>query len=203
MISGKGYVYHIKDEYFALADDSKLMQNKENGNYRPTYYCFKDEKTSLLWMIPMSSQAEKYESLYKAKCERYGKCDTIVISNYDGKKAAFLLQNMFPITEDYLDHIHTRNGNPVPVAVVVQKELETKAKRLLALAHRGKKLIFPDVIRLEKLMIEQQTHKIERDIEPRENMRIKERLAAAKVEADRLNSERSITRTIHDKDRGR
>ena len=33
-----GYAYHIKDEYFTLASDDKLMQNKEGANYRPTYY---------------------------------------------------------------------------------------------------------------------------------------------------------------------
>ena len=40
----EGYVYHIKDEYFIKANDPNLMQNKENGNYRPTFYCMRDEK---------------------------------------------------------------------------------------------------------------------------------------------------------------
>ncbi len=34
----EGYVYHVKDEYFIKANDPSLMQNKENGNYRPTFY---------------------------------------------------------------------------------------------------------------------------------------------------------------------
>ena len=38
----EGYVYHIKDSYFTKANDDKLMENKESGKYRPTYYCFKD-----------------------------------------------------------------------------------------------------------------------------------------------------------------
>ena len=32
----EGYVYHINDEYFAKVQEDKLMQNKENGTYRPT-----------------------------------------------------------------------------------------------------------------------------------------------------------------------
>ncbi len=36
------------------------MQNKENGNYRPTFYCMRDEKTSLLWLVPLSSRIEKF-----------------------------------------------------------------------------------------------------------------------------------------------
>lgn len=47
----EGYVYHIKDEYFIKANDPNLMQNKENGNYRPTFYCIRDEKTALLWLV--------------------------------------------------------------------------------------------------------------------------------------------------------
>lgn len=41
----EGFVYHIKDDFFDKVNDDKLMKNKENGNYRPTYYCFKDLDT--------------------------------------------------------------------------------------------------------------------------------------------------------------
>ena len=46
-----GLVYHIKDSYFAAAQDDKLMRNHEGGARRPTYFCLRDEKTQLLWMI--------------------------------------------------------------------------------------------------------------------------------------------------------
>jgi hypothetical protein len=59
----QGYAYHIKDSYFELAQDKNLMQNKENGNYRPTLYCVKDEKTGLYWMIPISSQYDKFKAI--------------------------------------------------------------------------------------------------------------------------------------------
>ena len=58
-----GYVYHIKDSYFEVAQDDKLMRNHESGSYRPTYLCLKDEKTGLLWVIPMSNRVEKYQSV--------------------------------------------------------------------------------------------------------------------------------------------
>lgn len=151
----EGYVYHIKDEYFIKANDPNLMQNKESGNYRPTYYCLRDKKTSLLWLIPLSSRVDKFQTIYKRQIEKYGNCLTIVIGEYDGKPAAFLLQNMFPITERYLDHIHTRNNNPVPVKHSIQAELTTKMKRILKLHSRGKKVVFPDISRLQRLMIEE------------------------------------------------
>ena len=111
----EGFAYHIKDDYFSKVNDDKLMQNKENGNYRPTYFCMKDKKNpSLLWVVPMSTQIGKYEIIQKKQIDKYGKCLTIVIGEFDGKTNAFLLQNMFPVTKDYLSHVHTRNNNPVP-----------------------------------------------------------------------------------------
>lgn len=148
-----GYVYHIKDEYFAKANDPNLMQNKENGAYRPTFYCLKDEKTSLLWMVPLSSRAEKFRAIHDKQVKKYGKCLTIVMGEFDGKQAAFLLQNMFPITERYLDHIHTRNNNPIPVKHSIQTDINTKMKQILQLHKRSKKIVFTDISRLEKLML--------------------------------------------------
>jgi len=63
MIYQLGYVYHVKDEYFLKAQDDALMQNKEGGNYRPTYYALHDEETSLLWMVPMSAKYGKYKAI--------------------------------------------------------------------------------------------------------------------------------------------
>ena len=60
MIYQEGYVYHIKDEYFEKVKDDKLMQNKENGAYRPTFYCLRDEKTGLFWMVPLSSRVNNH-----------------------------------------------------------------------------------------------------------------------------------------------
>jgi len=65
MIHQAGYVYHIKDEYFVKAQDDMLMQNKEGGSYRPTYYAIKDNATSLLWMIPMSTKFDKFKVVNK------------------------------------------------------------------------------------------------------------------------------------------
>jgi len=69
----QGYSYHIKDEFFELVQDKYLMSNKEQGNYWPYYYAIQDKKNpELYWMIPISSQAEKYKGIIEKK--RYGKC---------------------------------------------------------------------------------------------------------------------------------
>lgn len=153
MLYEKGYVYHIKDEFFRVVKDNCLMANKENGNYRPTYFCFRDEDTSLLWMIPMSTRIEKFQGIYDRQVKKYGNCIKIVLGEFDGKKAAFLLQNMFPITDYYLDHIHTKNGNPVPVNSEIQKVVYQDFQKLRQLLKRNKNVVFPDVEKIEKTML--------------------------------------------------
>ena len=105
----------------------------------------------------MSTRVEKFTAIRDKQIAKYGKCNTIVIGTFDGREAAFLLQNMFPITEQYLDHIHTRNGNPVPVNYTLAQEVKSNLQQLRQLIYRGKKVVFTDVKRLEKLMIEELT----------------------------------------------
>lgn len=62
----QGYSYHIKDEFFDMVQDRYLMSNKENGNYRPHFYAIQDKKNqSFYWMIPISSQVEKYKVIHR------------------------------------------------------------------------------------------------------------------------------------------
>ena len=152
MIYQTGYVYHIKDEYFTKAKDDRLMQNKEGGNYRPTYYALQDNTNTLLWMIPMSAKLEKYKAIHDMQVQKYGRCLTIVLGEYGDVPAAFLLQNMFPVTHYYLDHVHTKNGNPLPVKHSIQKAIQTNVKRILQIHSRGRKIVFTDIDRLYALM---------------------------------------------------
>ena len=82
LIYQAGYVYHIKNEYFIKAQDDMLMQNKEDGNYRPTYYALKDDTTSLLWMIPMSAKYDKYKAIHDKQVQNYRRCLTIVLGEF-------------------------------------------------------------------------------------------------------------------------
>jgi hypothetical protein len=150
-----GYVYHIKDLYFNVVEDDKLMRNYEGGAYRPTYFCLKDEKTKLLWVIPMSSRADKYREFVRKDIDRYGKCLKIVIGKYASVNAVFLLQNMFPILPKYIDHIHLVKQNPVPVNTRLQMIISRNFRELLSLHRRGVRIVFPDVLRIEKLMMDE------------------------------------------------
>ncbi|MCL2201809.1 MAG: hypothetical protein FWB75_07565 [Oscillospiraceae bacterium] len=150
-----GYVYHIKDTYFDVAKDDKLMRNREGGAYRPTYYCLKDEKTGLLWVVPMSSRIEKYNAIIEKDVAQYGSCMKILIARYGDGHSAFLFQNMFPILPKYINHIHTIAGIPMAVNPAVQKEIIKRFKDVRRLYSRGIKVIFPNITHLEKLMLDE------------------------------------------------
>ena len=148
-------MYHIKDDYFNKVQDKMLMQNKEGGNYRPTYYALRDEETSLLWMVPMSAKYDKYKALHDKQVSKYGRCLTIVLGEFRDRSAAFLLQNIFPITPHYLDHVHTKSGNPLPVKHSIQQTIQRNMKQIRQIHIRGRKIVFTDIDRLQKLMLEE------------------------------------------------
>lgn len=104
-------------------------------------------------MVPLSTRVEKFRAIHDKQVQKYGRCLTIVLGEFDGREAAFLLQNMFPVREYYLDHIHTRNNNPVPVKHSIHKEVSTNMKRIRQLHARGKKVVFPNITRLEQIML--------------------------------------------------
>lgn len=151
----EGYVYHIKDEYFEVVNDPTLMRNHENGKARPTYFCIRNDETNILWFIPISSKVEKYKLIRDKKIEKYGSCDTILIKKFLGKDAVFLLQNMFPTIEKYVDHIHIVNGQEAKVINKVSKEIQENFNKLMTLIKQGKKAIFTDVENDMKIMLEE------------------------------------------------
>jgi hypothetical protein len=57
------YFYFIDDGFFDLVNDKNLKINKTTTD-RPHYLPFKDKNIpSLLWMIPCSSQVNKYKKI--------------------------------------------------------------------------------------------------------------------------------------------
>ena len=155
-----GHFYFINDQYFLDFPDPFLMQNKEviNGqeHNRPCFYAFEDSRyKSLYWMIPFSSQTNKFHKIYQNKIAKYGKCDTIVFGTVLGHEKAFLIQNMCPTSSKYIKNIYLDavTNQPVRISGVLESELISKAKRVLALQRQGKKLIFPNILKIEAEII--------------------------------------------------
>lgn len=148
-----GYSYHLKDEFFLLVIDRYLMKNKENGSYRPHYYAVKDlSNENIHWMIPISSRFEKYEKIVDRKIQKGGRCDTIVLGKFSGRKCAFLIQNAFPVHTKFISHIHTVGNSPVKVHAKLSKEIDKKMKACIVLNKKGNKVFFSDIEKILKII---------------------------------------------------
>jgi len=139
LITKSGF-YVIKDEFFDIVNDSFLKDNKE-GN-RPHYYCFEDEITGIYWMIPLSSRVEKYQKIINKVVLKRKVCDILMIAKLDDDRTSvFLIQDMFPVIEQYIEREYTIAGNHLVLTsehTVIQ--LERKARKVLKLIKNGVKL---------------------------------------------------------------
>lgn len=158
-----GNLYFIKDDYFDEFQDGTLHTNKEidskgNPHDRPCYYAFKEN--DIVWMIPVSSRLEKYEKIYNKKTQGGKDCDTIVFGYVKGNKNAFLIQNMVPVTEDYINNIYIdkATNQPVVLSDKTKKELNAKVRKVLRLTRNNNaKIVFTPIMEIEKKIKEKQS----------------------------------------------
>ncbi|MBQ4523305.1 MAG: hypothetical protein IJA10_10200 [Lachnospiraceae bacterium] len=152
-------LYFIKDEYFEKYKVPNTSLNKdtdENGEHnRPCYYAFKED--NIYWMIPISSQVDKYEYEYQKSIKKYGVCDSISFVYIKGNKNAALIQNMIPVLEKYIDKIYTYHNTNTPIEIndKKRKELNAKARKVVRFARIGKELTFTPILDFEKRLIEE------------------------------------------------
>lgn len=154
-----GHFYFLSDQYFIDFPDHLLMSNKESSNGtvhdRPCFCAFQDEKTGLFWMIPISSQIGKFRQIQQDKLRKYGHCDTIDFGRVLGHEKAFLIQNMCPAADTYIknEYLDARQNQPVKLDGVFKRQLLQKARKVLALQRKGRRLIFPDVLLIEQQLL--------------------------------------------------
>lgn len=152
-------LYFVKEEYFRKYKSSLSSTNKqedEEGEHnRPCYYAFKEK--DIYWMIPISSQVSKYEYEYNKSIEKYGMCDTLSFVYIKGNKNAALIQNMIPVIEKYIDKIYTYSGTNTPIEIneKKRKELNAKARKVVRMARKGKKLTFTPILEFEKRLLDE------------------------------------------------
>ena len=146
--------YIVKDIFFNDISDPYLKGNKSET--RPHYYCFEDTKTGIYWMIPLSSRIDKYKRLIEKRKKAGKPCDILHVVKLDnGRESAFLIQDMFPITEEYIEREYTIAGNHLMLTSEhAAREIEKKARKVMAMLKRGVKFTptQPDAIAiLEKM----------------------------------------------------
>lgn len=148
--------YIIKDKFFEDMNEPYLKGNKD-GN-RPHYYCFEDETSGIFWMIPLSSRVNKYKEIIKRKSKTKKPCNTLHIAKLDNnKESVFLLQDMFPITEQYIEREYTIGGNHMMLTSEhTIREIEQKARKVIGMLKHGIKFTptQPDILKILKLLNE-------------------------------------------------
>lgn len=69
-------------------------------------------------------------------------CDNISFGYILGEKRAFLPQNLFPVTEKYIDNIYLdkNTSHPINIPADLMAELNAKARKKIRYNQMGKKL---------------------------------------------------------------
>lgn len=146
--------YVIKDQFFLDMNEPYLKGNKE-GN-RPHYYCFEDAESGVYWMIPLSSRVEKYRAILNKRLAAGKPCDTLYIAKLDNdRESAFLIQDIFSITENYIEREYAVAGNPMMLTSEhVVSDVEKRARKIVGLLKRGFQFTptQPNVLRMLELL---------------------------------------------------
>ena len=167
----KGQFFFVLDDFYLKYDNErKLMRNKETVegvlHNRPCFFAFNDNKNSdVFWCVPISSKTDKYQSIYDNKIKKqqmrgiaHPKCNTIRFGYVLGRKRAFLIQNMFPISEKYVEAIYldSNTGNPVTIPLQTEKDIVKNACDIRDLVFHGNKgLVFADIISMYEKLCEE------------------------------------------------
>ncbi|MBS5785256.1 MAG: hypothetical protein KIC87_03160 [Clostridium sp.] len=81
--------------------------------------------------------------------------DTIVFGNVANTYSAFLIQNMFPVTEEYIESQYIKNKVAIKLSNKLQNEIISKAIKVLNLYNHGmKNIVFPDIDRILGQLLE-------------------------------------------------
>ena len=78
-----------------------------------------------------------------------------VFGNVLGKKAVFLIQNIFPTTEEYILEKYTNSNIDVEIPTVVKNEIITKALRVVRLAEEGIHIPFYDMVEMRSILLKE------------------------------------------------
>ncbi len=148
-----GRFYFINNEFiYKYGAKYNLMENKETGNKRPCYFCFKDKvDKNIIWFVPISKQYEKYKSIYAKKKQKIHREPlNFVFGIVKDENAVFLVQNMFPTIEKYIEEKYQVKNNDVTISMPLQKEIIEKAESILRLEEKNIHVAFSNLVDFKK-----------------------------------------------------
>ena len=151
-----GNFYFVKDSFFEKFNNYDLMQNKENGNKRPCYFCFRDKRNKkIIWFVPITSKVEKYKTIYNRKKKKLKNVYNFVFGNVLGNEKVFLIQNIFPVTEIYVESRYMNKSSEVKISRRLEKEVIEKAMKVILLYEKGIKIPFYDIKDMKEKLLKE------------------------------------------------
>lgn len=151
-----GKFYFIRDDFFELFKDYELMENKENGNKRPCYFCFRDEENEeIIWFVPISGKVEKYKQIYEKKRTKTKKVYNFVFGKVLGIDKVFLIQNIFPTTQEYIIGKYQNQKQDVEIAERLKREIIETAKNVITLYKKGITIPFCDILKMKEILLQE------------------------------------------------
>lgn len=146
-----GDIVFLKDEFFQRFPDQSLMSNKPTidgkEHQRPYLIALQDtENPNIFWAVPFSSKIEKFKQKYQRTMEKYNRRDTLRFGYFKNKLNAFLLQNMCPVTINYVNkHYLNSFGRPETISNKLRINISSAAKNILVKSAKGIKLTYANL----------------------------------------------------------
>ena len=76
-----------------------------------------------------------------------------VFGNVLGKKAIFLIQNIFPMTEKYIENKYVNSNIDVEIPTKVKNNVIVTALRVVELAERGINVPFYNIVEMKNILL--------------------------------------------------
>lgn len=145
----------LSDSYFERFPYSELMRNKYES--RPYFLAVRNSK-GIVWLIPLSSQVEKYrKAIEKTEAKRgSGNCIYQYICRVKGKDSAFLIGDAIPVTDKYILRPFRVGGIDYIVEDKADiKAIKSKFGKFLALVRQGKLKPMVDILQIERELLQE------------------------------------------------
>ena len=148
----KDKFYFLTDDYCEKFKNHGVMSNKESVgsqvHRRPCFYSIPDpQNENIFWMIPISSQIDKYNNILQEKLRKYKNYDGLEFGYVQGRRAAFLLQNICPVKNEHVveEYINESTGSSVSIPNDLKRRLNAKARKIINLYYRGTRIVITDL----------------------------------------------------------
>lgn len=158
-----GDIVFLKDEFFQRFPNQSLMSNKPTLNgkdhQRPYLIALQDsENPNIFWAVPFSSKTEKFKAKFQQTMKKYNRCDTLRFGYFKNKLNAFLLQNMCPITINYVNkHYLNALGKPERISEKLRISISSAAQTVLIKSAKGIKLTYPNLSEMREVLQDELT----------------------------------------------